>query len=1359
LLTTQTFKDFMTFCPHCDAPFQITAIVVGQQVRCPSCTRPFVVSQREGATSVPQATESENPYQRLLLDELEPEKFVRQSLQVLENDFRELALLAIADWARLEIVSHDLFQSIATLQRPSWGHWNGILTALRKARNSVLRSASNEVRQKVEQATFVRSLLDALDVSFDQELAKSLFPLRDLIRGSLPRKPKLISLLTLPIGLRNRVAHDAPTDQQWWQTAADALQPLVKFLIDRHPRYLLVGETTEFAAPWFLVESGVRWSFNGLANDMAVVYVSPTGAAKFSAEHSHAILQQFQQLLGKLEQQEDDFRRILSKLAPEDIKGVMLGDYLVGRPVGSGGFATVHVGTQLSTGRKMAIKLLHDGQPERIKERFQQEARFLSRLVHPNIVSVFGNGEETWSAPRAFSLSDEEWFQAFAKSAPTKSYIAMEWVEGGTLDDQFKQPASERPSTRQLAEWFAQSASSLSAVHNAGLVHRDIKPSNLMVNDEGQIKLMDFGIARSLDKERTLQTTTGSAFGTPAYMSPEQIRSADRDAEVGPPTDIYSLCATFYELFAQRRIYDHDTVGLELVTTKKLSGDPPERLSINGKKLPWELETIVMGGLQADVSDRYRTMDELKRDIDHFLADEPIQYRKPTLARRIRLGYRRNRTLSNVVAIFLLIALIGTGYYLSSLTAKNRDLVGANKELDRKRQEAVELQQATTQNLYDAEIVNAGVSLTSISGIGQVREMVEHWSPERDKKMLGWEWYFLDAISHREQRVLESDQYPNEVHWHPDNETIALTGIMGTTGGVYLANVDADDAFQGFISANRKNSPQSLCWGPRGDWLAASQATFITAWDYPSKKLRWEQPFPGEDFGPLCYCPVLNLLAARSRNGRIYILNADNGSVVKDLPDHKGKEPKRIGFSPNGRWLASCWNRSDGVVIKVWNTDDWSSYAELPVADGMLFTLAWSPDSRSLAVGGDEANIQIFDVRAKELSVTLERYHDRRIIDLAWHPDNERLASCSEDFTIVISQPFIFETFDRLRGHLGTVQYIDWSADGKRLISVGSKDYEYRIWNLEESPPDEEINLKMNSPYYAGEATLDWHPHQNQVVISLDGPGDAEILSWNTKQRKREVIQQGLSPTWSHDGKYLAAIVDQQLRIYLANGKLYKQIEFDYLDENRDIHRDDSFSLDWHPQRHVLALTTQKELSVWDIEDDQPRLLCGDLGHLRAVAWSPDGKKIAVGSMGMYLDLYEAASGELLRRSPAIVDLYTTDIAWSPEGSRIASSAMSKTEVMLWDAETLTQLDPFQGNTYGVWKIAWSPDGARLASSGQDEKVRIWNTRSQKLLLTFDHHMVDGIGWSSDGKRLAAVSKRGRLKIWDASAGYAAAAE
>ncbi|MGD1002047.1 MAG: hypothetical protein ABSA67_15270, partial [Candidatus Brocadiia bacterium] len=293
------------------------------------------------------------------------EPFVRRSLAYLESDFRAVALLALSDWERAEIVSSELFSALGGLQRPAWGTWNGLLSGLRSARREALRAGSASERQKVEQAAIVAHVLQLLDERLDAPVAESLKPLCEVTRW---RGGKLTTgnALSMAIGVRNLVAHDPPTDETGWARLAAALRPLIQ-LQARRSLIESLGAPAEYRPPWFEREGAALWTFNGLEEDFSARYVAEGREPKYSAEGGARVIQALQRLLGKSGVQERDFRKLLSKLAPEEVKGVLMGDFLVGRPAGEGGFATVHVGRQLSTGRQVAVKILHDGTPEDIK--------------------------------------------------------------------------------------------------------------------------------------------------------------------------------------------------------------------------------------------------------------------------------------------------------------------------------------------------------------------------------------------------------------------------------------------------------------------------------------------------------------------------------------------------------------------------------------------------------------------------------------------------------------------------------------------------------------------------------------------------------------------------------------------------------------------------------------------------------------------------------------------------------------------------------------------------------------------------------------------------------------------------------
>ncbi len=215
--------------------------------------------------------------------------------------------------------------------------------------------------------------------------------------------------------------------------------------------------------------------------------------------------------------------------------GSRLDAYEILRPLGSGGMGEVWLATEVRLGRKVALKVLPADltrEPLRV-ERFEQEARAASALNHPNVCTIHALGQ----------ASDGQY------------YIAMEYVEGGTLRQRF---STTRLSIHEALEVAIQVAAALSAAHAAGIVHRDIKPENVMLRPDGIVKVLDFGLAKlapaapeiaEADKTRTvLKTEAGMVMGTTAYMSPEQARGDVLDAR----SDIFSFGTVLYEMVTGR---------------------------------------------------------------------------------------------------------------------------------------------------------------------------------------------------------------------------------------------------------------------------------------------------------------------------------------------------------------------------------------------------------------------------------------------------------------------------------------------------------------------------------------------------------------------------------------------------------------------------------------------------------------------------------------------------------------------------------------------------------------------------------------------------------------------------------------
>ncbi|MGH2693080.1 MAG: protein kinase domain-containing protein [Actinomycetota bacterium] len=272
----------------------------------------------------------------------------------------------------------------------------------------------------------------------------------------------------------------------------------------------------------------------------------------------------------------------------------MLGDrYEIRSTLGRGGMATVYEGHDRVLDRPVAIKVLAEryAGDEKFVTRFQREARAAAGLSHPNIVSVFDTGD-----------TDGE------------HYIVMELVEGETLADVLDREGPLSP--ERAARICGTVAQALRAAHDQGFVHRDVKPGNVMLSPSGDVKVMDFGIARAATDDTLTQT--GTVLGTASYLSPEQSRGDQVDHR----SDIYSLGCVLYEMLTGRPPFSG---GSPVSVAYKHVNEEPEPASRVNPSVPAELESVVMRALRKDPVARFPTAEAFGEAVSSAVEGETTE--------------------------------------------------------------------------------------------------------------------------------------------------------------------------------------------------------------------------------------------------------------------------------------------------------------------------------------------------------------------------------------------------------------------------------------------------------------------------------------------------------------------------------------------------------------------------------------------------------------------------------------------------------------------------------------------------------------------------------------------------------------
>ncbi len=284
-----------------------------------------------------------------------------------------------------------------------------------------------------------------------------------------------------------------------------------------------------------------------------------------------------------------------------------LGDrYDVGQVIGRGGMAEVYEGTDRRLNRRVAIKVLRPdlARDPMFQERFRREAQSAAGLNHPNIVAIYDTGEDLiGDGPNQVSVP----------------YIVMEFVDGVTLRHMLNNGPRILP--ERALEVIAGVLAALDYAHRHGIVHRDIKPANIMINTNGDSKVMDFGIARAMSDAATSVTATSAVMGTAQYLSPEQARGELVDAR----SDIYSSGCVLYELLTGVTPFNGDS---PVAIAYQHVNEPPKPPSSLDNSIPSSLDSITLGALAKSPSNRYQTAAEMRSDVERSIAGMPIVSRQ-----------------------------------------------------------------------------------------------------------------------------------------------------------------------------------------------------------------------------------------------------------------------------------------------------------------------------------------------------------------------------------------------------------------------------------------------------------------------------------------------------------------------------------------------------------------------------------------------------------------------------------------------------------------------------------------------------------------------------------------------------------
>lgn len=761
--------------------------------------------------------------------------------------------------------------------------------------------------------------------------------------------------------------------------------------------------------------------------------------------------------------------------------------YRIVKRLGRGGMGDVFMAEHKLMNRPVAVKLIAKhlvANPQAV-ERFHREVQAAARLSHPNIVTAYD-----------------------AEKVGGVHILVMEFVDGTELSQVVKQrgplPVVE------ACKYVRKAAEGLQKAHEQGMVHRDIKPHNLMLTREGEVKVLDFGLASiaaetpiigdksvaAADDSTTRLTSFGSTMGTPDYISPEQIRDA-RTADTR--SDMYSLGCTLYFLLTGSSPFPADSVD---ETLEAHLSNKPVPLAQKRADVPIELSNIVEKMMEKQPADRFRTPVDLIQALAPFCSDaEPKVAPKPK--RRFHSAWRS--AISILIAVVCELAALTGNFGLAQAVilsvlgfgalawAIAPILRGASRTIWKvgvaTASAAAMLTIVVVVNIQtDKGTVEIGID-PDVANLHNVQIILK-----QDGKRVA-RLDLADTERRRIERQLPSGNYEIEIQGASDNFRMTVWSKTADTNN---------------WGDPEQHDTESVCLHRRGAILIRLMAREKLQELQGPTIATLRKAITTDRFRPLCvaYSPDGAWLASGDSDGQIK-LDATATDVKRNLVDHGPREVWSLAFSHDGKWLATAVNQRGFRLYEVPPTPfaemvDGRSKPpvfELPAEAREARSVAFSPDYKTIAVGMDKV-VYLWDMDAGGKQRSMCSAQNGMVSCLAFSPDGETLASASRDGQVVliaVTDGFV-KGFRHLQAHENGATCVTYSPDGKLLASAGH-DGTVKLWNGQTADL-----VRVLEGHSKGVTFVAIHPNKPLLAsASLDGT----VRLWDTSTGNLRQILRG----------------------------------------------------------------------------------------------------------------------------------------------------------------------------------------------------------------------------------------------------------
>jgi WD40 repeat protein/serine/threonine protein kinase len=1069
-------------------------------------------------------------------------------------------------------------------------------------------------------------------------------------------------------------------------------------------------------------------------------------------------------------------------LAPER---VFAGRFKLRQKLGEGGMGEVWVADQSApVQRGVAIKVVRPGlDSERMLARFEQERQALALMDHPNIAKVLDAGE-----------------------AEGRPYFVMELIKGTPITEYCDRA---RLAPRDRLALFVPVCEAVQHAHQKAIVHRDLKPSNILValyDGRPVPKVIDFGIAKATGPrltDRSIYTEVGALIGTLEYMAPEQAELNNLDIDTR--ADVYALGAILYELLTGSVPFSRQELQaagfLEMLRvirevepprpSTKLSGsgtlpsvadvrrtDPQKLVSLMRGELDW----IILKCLEKDRGRRYQAASGLARDLEHYLADEPVEACPPTAGYRLRKFAHKYRTPLRVASTFVflltLAAITSTWQAIRATFAENR----ASEQRDiaqRKELEAIRAREETGKAYQQVAVANQELQKTTgdlraalyvsdlnrayqywdSGNIQRVEELLERHRPiGKHEDLRGVEWHYLRRLCTRFQagRIADVRKPVLALTVSHDGKSLATTSGIGditiwdtATGAQRLHIADASAGNLAYsadggtlISAGAFQTPER---GPRAATIR------VRAWDAATGKevVARRVDVDAREAGHHDLTADGTLLLGSTIDGKLRVWDTATGRKIVTL-DAQAIDPsiKQVttikALSDDRKTLV--WEL--GGTILVWDLA--TKTIRLKHSNSLHWSaaVAFSPDGKLVAChrGGPPHVVQLWDWNAGKQMAELHGFAGHVYV-LRFSPDGKALAAVDEFGTIRLIDVATSKEIAALKGHGVQVRALAFAPDGRSLYSA-SLDGLIRRWKL---IPDQDPDQ------FEGDAAL-------MPIAGGVSPDGCSYFTHSTLKRGEqwELIHRDLT-----NHRELAGFRATGRAVVSGNGKCVvfqksgeRTIRLREIFANREFNLLESTSWPtvrkgFSPDGGVLAWCEPDQIRIWDTETGKS---VGSLPHANAsaITFSADGRYFAASATGTG----DAAPCVTVWKTRTLTEAaklpgHANALTFAPDGQTLA--VIQSDRVMLWDVRSqvvralINASQP--GDEYVFWSQSpngFSPDG-KLFAIADTMHTRLWNTATGELMgyLAGPRESIWTLSWSPDGKTLVTNAHGPKVKLWN----------